>query len=537
MTLKKLLLKNKKDAFLYILGIIISGSTNVLFTLALANIFNALNANSTQELIKIVIVSFIIAIIPVIAQIISRFLRIGFMTQIIKDVRLLAYNKILNLSNEKYNEQENEAYQSLLISDVNLFERNFFLSILNIGFSLLNSLISLTIVFFISYEFALIALLTMALLTIITKLFEKPVRLQKQKTIEQNAIYNESVANLVAGAPTIKHYSKESNFLNSFKNDTEKLESIKGKSFLLQRTQRGISNIVAYASSTILILLATYFLGIGKISIAELVILINVSGSLSWTLIHGFVHINNLISSVDIFNRIVASEDEIKGSVESIDSIEYSVKNLSFSYDNEVNILDDLSFNIKPNEKVLIHGPSGTGKTTLLNNLSQNLRNYTGSIKLGSHELIDISQDTFLDYSSYIRQSHFMFNDTVKNNIVLNQKYDHDKYMDVLKKASIIDWLEANEEITLESNGSNISGGQKQRISFARELYSDSDIIFIDEPSASLDDANAEVIYDTIINLDKTVVCVSHRHLNYLRKHFDHVIAFNEEGAVTYEKA
>lgn len=62
----------------------------------------------------------------------------------------------------------------------------------------------------------------------------------------------------------------------------------------------------------------------------------------------------------------------------------------------------------------------------------------------------------------------------------------------------------------------------------ARELYADKDLIFIDEPSASLDDENAAIIYKTILNLDKTVICVSHRHLDLLKGQFDKVISFEE---------
>lgn len=89
----------------------------------------------------------------------------------------------------------------------------------------------------------------------------------------------------------------------------------------------------------------------------------------------------------------------------------------------------------------------------------------------------------------------------------------------------------------MTQNGSNISGGQRQRISIARELYADADIIFVDEPSASLDDDNAEIIYDTILGLDKTVICVTHRHIDYLRDKFDKVITFKGLGEVVYEQA
>lgn len=145
-----------------------------------------------------------------------------------------------------------------------------------------------------------------------------------------------------------------------------------------------------------------------------------------------------------------------------------------------------------------------------------------------------------LDSSGYIRQHHFLFEGSIKENIVLDQPLDEARLEKILKDVALWDWVDSLENGTghlLTGNGSNISGGQRQRISMARELYRDPPILFVDEPSASLDDDTAAVLYDTLLDLDKTLVLVSHRHLNYLSERVDQVIRFDRKGEAHVQKA
>ena len=117
--------------------------------------------------------------------------------------------------------------------------------------------------------------------------------------------------------------------------------------------------------------------------------------------------------------------------------------------------------------------------------------------------------------------------------LILNQEYNHEKLMKVLEDVDLLEWvntLESKEEHLLLNDGSNISGGQRQRVSIARELYHDFPIMFVDEPSASLDDETSLRIYETLFNLDKTIICVTHRHVDYLSSKFNKIIALDKGG-------
>lgn len=539
MSLKKLLSQNKKSLILYALGAVITSGSSMLFTLGFSNAFKIFTMDSTRELIQIGLLTLGLMLLPVILQIISRFLRIGFMTDILKEVRMMAYDRIMNMDSESFKEKSREDYQSQLISDINLFEKDFFLSILNISYSLFSSLIALAVLGYISWVIALGSLVTAIVLYLVTKLFEKPVREKRKQTQIQNKAFNQGVSNLVQGSKTLKHFNVEQRFLKHFEQDIETLESVKSDYYAMNKNQEAISEGIAMIYQVAMIGFATYLLAKGDIGVPALIVVLNTSGNVVWSIISGFSFVNRLKSSVDIYNGLVAIPEPNHTAQSHVEHTHYDIHNLSFSYDTK-QIIDNLSLDIKSKDKILIHGPSGSGKTTFLNCLSQNLSGYEGSIRLGDHELHSLEHKSFLNASSYIRQSHFMFDDSILYNIILNQPYDKDKFERVLNQSALMDWvmtLDDKENHQLKQNGSNISGGQRQRISIARELYADADIIFVDEPSASLDDDNAEIIYDTILSLDKTVICVTHRHIDYLKDKFDKVIAFESIGEVVYEKA
>lgn len=539
MSLKALLLKNKKSAFLYVLGALITAGNNLIFTLGLSYAFNIFTVASVNQVVQVGLVSVGILMIPTLLQVGSRFLRIGFMTDILKEVRLMAYDKIMGMDSESFKLKSKQDYQSQLISDINLFEKDFFLSLLNIIFAVVSTILSVIVLSMISWVIALICVITSIILYLITKIYEKPVRNKRKESQKQNKVFNQAVSNLVMGAKTLKHYAKEKVFSKRFHEDVVDLETVKADYFKLNKNQEVISESIAMFSQILTFSIATYLLAMGRLEIPALVIVLNLTGQIVWVMIMAFSFINRIKASIDIYNSLVSLPSNGHESYQPVSGIDFKINSLSYAYDMK-KVLDDINLSIHKNEKILIHGPSGSGKTTFLNCLSQNLRGYEGSIQLGDTELNTIDHKDFLNHSAYIRQSHFMFEDSIKNNIVLNQPFEEEKFTKVLKQAALFDWidtLEDKENHELVQNGSNVSGGQRQRISIARELYAAYDIIFIDEPSASLDDENAEVIYDTILNLDKTVICVTHRHLDYLKSKFDKVIAFEKLGEVSYETA
>ncbi len=535
MTLLQLLQKNKKHFMYYMIGALLTTVSGIFSTLALSNAFGIIEENEAERIQMRIILVVVFAFTPILTQIISRFLRIGFMRDILVQVRTLAYKKIMNNSYEQFSNHPKEHYMSLLISDINLFERDFFLSLLNIIFSFGTFIIGLIILMFISPLIALSTFIVTTLLFIVTKYYEPIAKKTKKETQDANANYNQELSNILNGLEVITLYQVSDNFKRPFNSIVKALEQIKKKAFRIDEFQSNLNHWIASSYQTVIFVYATYLYIQESLTLTSLILVFNLIGQLIWSMISGFNFINRFRTSTEIFTRITHFEKQKQAQVSMNFNQIISIENLSFAYGDK-KVLENLSFKINPKEKVLIVGPSGAGKTTLLSILSKDLSSYQGSIFVDGKELNTINYSSFLEKCGYIRQHHFIFNDSIKNNIILDSTYDERKLKQILQQMDLLDWintLDASFDHVLESDGSNISGGQKQRISIARELYHDKEILFVDEPSASLDDQNSQRVYDTLFSLDKTIVCVSHRHIDYLANQVNQVITCEVLGAIT----
>ncbi len=534
MDIKTLFTQNKKQFIYYVLGVLIITPSNIMFTFALANAFNLFEASTSDDIIKIIIFSFSLGFSPILLQVVSRFLRIGFMRDVLVQVRMLSYKKLLNKSPNEFKNDSMESYQAQLVSDINLFENDFFLSILNIIYGFGNFVLGIIVLLYISPIFALATTIISLLLYALTKIFEKPTIFKKELVLKENARFHESLSNVLRGLETIKLYQVTDRFKKTFSNDIYELEKHKEASLKINLLQKNLMAWLSGSFQVFTVIYAAYLFSIGQIELSSLVVVFNLTGQLIWGMNNSFSMINRLRTSVKIFYAITQYSKPTGLDTKFHFNDKLVVKNLGYSYKNK-KVLNNVNLIINSKDKILIFGPSGTGKTTLVNTLTQNLNDYQGDILYDGILLKSIDSQSFNDKVSYVRQEHFIFDDSLKNNIVLDKEYDQIKFEKVLKQTALLDWisnLELKADHILLNNGSNISGGQRQRVNIARELYQDKEVMVFDEPSSSLDDYTSTLIYQTIKELDKTVLVISHRHLDYLSDHFDQTIDLSEQGGV-----
>ena len=536
--MKQLLMKNKKEMIKYFIGAGISIVPSLMITLAISYAFNILNADTKEEMMRISVISLIIFLSQPLLFMLSRAMRIGFMRDIVLEVRKESFEKISSLSIQEFGKSSRETYLSETVSDLNLFEKDFFLSILNIISSGGTFIIGVVILwFFVSPTIALSAIAVTAVLYLISRFYESPVRGMLQATQNANSEYNIELSNVLNGLEVMKLYQVEEPFKKLAKGVIHKLETIKNRYQVLNGTQTALTQGIASAYQVIAIVYATYLWTIGRIEMGALVLSFNLLGQMVWSFISVTSFLNRYKASLDVYNRLTSRKETQQKGTEQLNEFKYlKIYELGYTYGDK-QVFENLNFNIEKGSKTLIYGPSGIGKTTLLNCITQTFSDYKGRIEINGVDLQAVAPDSYLKKIGYIRQHHFMFEDSIKNNVILNQDYKEEKLIQVLKDVDLLDWVQSLEEgieHQLKSNGSNISGGQKQRLSIARELYRDCEVLFVDEPSASLDDQTSEYIYDTLLLLNRTIICVSHRHLDYLKTRFNHVIDLGSEAVLMH---
>lgn len=195
-----------------------------------------------------------------------------------------------------------------------------------------------------------------------------------------------------------------------------------------------------------------------------------------------------------------------------------NVKNITFRYEgNEKNILDGISFEIKPFEKVALVGYNGAGKTTLTNLLLRLYDVKDGSIEIGGRDIREETVDSHRNRFAAVFQDFQIFSASVGENVALDTQYDEERVWKALELAGfnkeLPDGLKTILLREFDENGLMLSGGEQQKIAIARAFYKNCPYVILDEPSANLDPVSEYELNHAMMTgaENKTVIFISHR--------------------------
>lgn len=218
-------------------------------------------------------------------------------------------------------------------------------------------------------------------------------------------------------------------------------------------------------------------------------------------------------------------------------------QNVSFSYEKDIPVIKNLTFEIKKGEKTAVVGRSGVGKTTLMNLIKRNYLPDTGDIFINGKNYKDINRESVLSFMGTIEQKENILGDTVKNNIkIVRENSTEEEIEEASKKACIhntIEKLNEKYETVLGNSGTILSTGQQQRISLARVFLKNPEIIILDEATSGLDNTSESKIMQNIDTQfeGKTLIAVTHRLA--VTRNFDKIIVIGKEGVIeegTYDE-
>jgi subfamily B ATP-binding cassette protein MsbA len=178
--------------------------------------------------------------------------------------------------------------------------------------------------------------------------------------------------------------------------------------------------------------------------------------------------------------------------------------------------LDNFNFDVQPGTTIALVGPSGAGKTTLVNLLPRFIEPTGGSVTLDGHELRDWSLPALRRQVAMVSQDVVMFNDTLAANIALGDEIDRTRVEEALKAANLSDLvasLPQGIDTNVGHNATSLSGGQRQRLAIARSLYKDAPVLILDEATSALDNESERLVQDALRRLmaGRTTLVIAHR--------------------------
>ena len=187
-----------------------------------------------------------------------------------------------------------------------------------------------------------------------------------------------------------------------------------------------------------------------------------------------------------------------------------------FAYKNDDYVIQGLSFKIKPGEKIALVGPTGAGKSSIIRLLCRLYEPTKGRILIDGIDIRQMRQAELRRHLSVILQDGFLFVGDVKSNITLGDDYSLEQIKEAAQStnvASFIEQLPQGYDTSLRERGTNLSGGQKQLLAFARAAIRNSQILVLDEATASLDVGTEALIQDALDRLlvGRTAIIIAHR--------------------------
>lgn len=216
--------------------------------------------------------------------------------------------------------------------------------------------------------------------------------------------------------------------------------------------------------------------------------------------------------------QLIAENEKVKKTEKEIAFVkEIEVDEVIFGYpDKEENVLENINIKIKKNQSVAFIGPSGAGKTTLVDIILGILKPLNGKVLVDGCD-IEESPNSWKKKLGYIPQSIYLMDDTIKNNILYGQEVaDEERLQKAVEESQLkefVDSLENGLDTIIGENGVCLSGGQRQRIGIARALYTNPDVLVLDEATSALDNETEEAVMEAINHLSgsKTLIIIAHR--------------------------
>ncbi len=530
----QLFLHSKIWLVVAICSMVILSVYNLVVSWLLQKIIDIAAGNDPTSLIFIALIAIATFVVFMIAYVIYRTARPKFIQTAMAQYKASVFEKILGKKIGALSGENTSKLISALTNDMRSVEDYYLDSILTVVDISVSFIGALVLMLWYSPILTLAAVLLSILPIIVSLPPAKRLAEAEKKVSEGNASYVEIIKDILSDFPVIKSFRAEKEIQERFEVDNSKIESIK----YTRRYAEENVNLLSTAASIIMrlgVFIIGAWMAVSGAGITPGIVLVFLQ--LVTFVISPIermpVILANRKAAIAIMDKLsdfLSQHEESSGKEISHNMTQsISIRNLSFGYETEKEILHHINLDFLPGKKYAIVGGSGSGKTTLLNLIMQTYDNYEGSILFNGTELRQIHPDSLFQTLSLVQQSVFVFNDTVYNNVTLYKDFPDSDVQSAVIKAGLSQLIASHgKDYICGENGSALSGGEKQRISITRALLRNTSVLLMDEATAALDEITASSIMNSVLAMeDITRIIVTHRLDENVLREYDEIIVLH----------
>lgn len=541
----KLYEKNNIGFGLTLFVLIIGACMQAGIAIMLQEILDTAISGSKEDILRLLLIVLIYASAMVAIWLVERYVRNMFLEKAMRQLKEELFSRLTRKSISSFSEETSGRYLSIFTNDMNSVESNYLQSQFKIIMNCVYFVAAIGIMLWYDPLMTGCVFVLLVASLLVSVLFGGKLAKEEKGVSDQNERFVGLIKDLLSGFSLMKSFQAEKELTNLFVEENRLVEWKKCH----RRKMEALINLVGNSCGILVqagvMLLGACFTIEGRITAGVLIAFVQLMNYVIMPVQQIPPALANRKAAEGLLAKMeeVVNVNAVMQTGEKIEDLQKGIcfRNVSFGYEADKELLNDINLEFEAGKSYAIVGASGSGKSTILNLLLGGYPGYSGEIQIGGIELRKIASESLYSHLAVVQQNVFIYNNTIENNITMFREPDAELFETIMEKIGLTNLIEEKGlSYICGENGSGLSGGEKQRISIARSLLQNPAVLLMDEATSALDAENGALIERMIVAAtDMTRIVVTHKMNEDVLKQYDRIIVVQNgriAGNGTYEE-
>jgi subfamily B ATP-binding cassette protein MsbA len=466
----------------------------------------------------------VIAVLGAIATYIDNYYTESVGQYVAHDLRMRTFHHLQRLSLGYYNTHQTGAMLSTITTDIQTIQGFASSSTLNILVDMLTIVCMLALMFWLNWDFTLIAVGVTPFLLLFVSRFKKAVKKATHEVRKEQADIVAVVQQGLESMQAIKAFGRQDEEQEQLREVSHATVNAALKARSIKAILSPVVTVTVAACTAVVLWRGAYLILAGAMTVGALTVYLSYLNKF-FKPVKDLATTTNAIAQaavgVERIRAILETDTIIPEKPDAIDAPpvqgEIVFEHVAFAYDVANPVLQDVSFTIKPGQLVGIVGPTGSGKSTVVSLLPRFYDPVKGTVRIDGHDVRDFKLKSLREQIGYVLQDTALFRGTIAENIAFGRptatREEIIAAAELANAHEFISKMAKGYDTMVGERGSTLSGGQRQRIGIARVMVRNNPILLLDEPTAALDSESEKLVIEALERLMKgrTVITIAHR--------------------------